>query len=472
MATDSQIGKASGESIVSASTLDYDSQKMFRHPSYNYTQQFPNQYGQAIALTSSQISSQINLPPEVFNLSRSYLQFTVNLPAVANNYIWVYADTIGAIAHIQHYCTNNQWIVDLDNANKFLKATKCNMSLTDMLTMDKSNGLSVSNTLANVVPALRNTQSIGGTANNPIPAPSDKNYIEPAYFAVGGLNTAVTINYNIPLSIYKDCFLSFDKDVYYGIVSYLKIYFDVINRICYMSTLNNNPSAGTPTAYTGANPQITNLQLLLAQESSIAVQDFVKEQFRKGLSLMVPYVQCMKVSNNGSTQSITQQLDMGFGHVLAKVYHQVYNNTEQNDTAYDCANNSTLVDGTANSVNNMKVQNFWSMLNGKRETDLTIDCTSPNNYDYMIMKNRLKGSCLPSLNAYQYNWVYCRDYADFGAEGNFKGRDDIISGIPLGSTPITWCFYGNTMTNANYQHYQWFVVYKKLMFNGNGCIVH
>jgi len=92
----------------------------------------------------------------------------LRLPAVANRYIWTYADTIGVIAHIQHYCSVNQWIVDLDNVNKYLKAIKSNMSMQELMTMDSSSGLSCSNSLANVVPALRNTQSIGGTALNPI----------------------------------------------------------------------------------------------------------------------------------------------------------------------------------------------------------------------------------------------------------------------------------------------------------------
>src|SRR5580698_9155983 len=104
MATEAQVAKGADKETVTSKTLDYQ-QKYFRHSTYNYTPQFPNTYGQPIALGTSQNNSVIAIPPEVFNLSRSYLSFQLQLPAVANNYIWVYADTIGCIAHIQHYCS-------------------------------------------------------------------------------------------------------------------------------------------------------------------------------------------------------------------------------------------------------------------------------------------------------------------------------------------------------------------------------
>jgi len=476
MATESQLGKAAEKPAVTSKTLDYE-QKLFRHSTYNYVPQFPNTYGQTIALGTSQSFSVIQIPPEVFNLSRSYLVFTLNLPAVANNYIWTYADVIGPIAHLQHYCSVNQWIVDLDNANKYLKAIKSNMSMQELMTMDPSSGMSCSNSLANVVPALRNGGSIGivGGAG---PAPSEKNFIEPAYFNVGALNTAVTVNYNIPLSIYKDTMLAIDKDMYYGVQSYLKIYWDVLSRICYMSTSNANPSAGALADYTGVAPNISNLQLMLALESAPPVIAHVKQQITSGLEYMIPFAQNNKVSNSGSTQSITQQLDMGLGHSLAKVLHQVYNNTEENDTAYDCANNGNLVtNANADNSANQKVLAFYSQLNGSRETDLTLLTNNtqggqPGYLDYMIMKRRLKGSCLESLNSFQYNWVYARDYCDWGAEGNFEGRDELISGIPLGTAPLVWTFYGQSMVARNYQHYQWYIFYRKLKLNGNGAYVH
>jgi hypothetical protein len=337
------------------------------------------------------------------------------------------------------------------------------MALDDFLSLDPINGIHASNSLNNVVPALRNEGSIGVS-----PAPSDRNYTEAAYFSVGALGAARTINYVIPLRLYKNSFFSMNKDIYYGITSYLRIYWDVINRICYMSDSNAGPSDGTPAVYTG-NATITNLQLMLAVENSVAVAESIKSQYRN-MSYMIPYVQSFKNPNSGGTQSISIQVDQGFGHTLQKVFHQVYNNTESLDTAYDCANNGTLIDGSTNAQANQKVLQYYTQLNGKREQDLTLDCTGAGGVftDYLYMKRKIRKSMLQSLNIYQYNWVHCSDYTDINSK-EVDNDGSLISGIPMSNAPITWTFYGQSMTNANYQHYDWFVFTRKMTFNGAGA---
>lgn len=472
MSVDSQVAKSDGM-VVQAKSIDFSTQKMFRHPSYRYMPQYPNTFGQPIVIGSSQMPSTINLPPEVFNLSESYLIFTLNLPAVANRYIWWYADVIGCLGQLQHYCNTNQYQVNIDNVNKYMKAIKKEMSLSEFLTMDPTNGIYPSNTLANAVPALRHSASIGAD-----PAPSFSNYIESAYFKVGALGTAVNINYCVPLKIFKNSQLSVDKNIYYGITSYLRIYWDVINRICYQSDSNASPSAGTKADYTGA-ATITNLQLMLAMESNTKLIEEEKARHLSGLSYFIPYVQSYKNPNSGGTQSISLQFDVGTGSTLAKILHQVYNNEERLDTAYDCANNGTLVSGAKNSEANQKVLQFYTQLNGKREQDLTLDCTGYDTItqsggvftDYMYMKRQLKGSMLESLNVYQYNWVWCSDYCDYGGNADQNPSNEVISGIPLTGAPITWTFYGSRMTAPAvvYQHYTWVVFYRKLNLNGKGA---
>jgi hypothetical protein len=239
-----------------------------------------------------------------------------------------------------------------------------------------------------------------------------------------------------------------------------------------MSTSNVSPSQGTPVAYSGA-ATITNLQLMLAVENSVAVSEHIKSQYKSGLSYMIPYVQSYKNPNSGTTQSITIQVDQGNGHTLQKVFHQVYNNTESLDTAYDCANNGTLIDGSTNSTANQKVLTYYTQLNGKREQDLTLDCTGASGVftDYLYMRRKIRKSMLESLNVYQYNWVHCSDYTDIVSKEH-DNDGSLISGIPMSNAPITWTFYGSSMTNANYQHYDFFVFTRKANFNGNGVEIN
>jgi len=68
----SSIETDEGSVVVSSDQINYK-QKLFSHPSYRFEPQYPNTFGQNIVLGASQVPIVINMPPEVFNLSESYL---------------------------------------------------------------------------------------------------------------------------------------------------------------------------------------------------------------------------------------------------------------------------------------------------------------------------------------------------------------------------------------------------------------
>jgi len=146
------------------------------------------------------------------------------------------------------------WIVDLDNLQNYLDILlKKELELDEFLSNDLLTGFSQSNTVVNVIPALR-TATVAVT-NTPDGAsnPSNINYNEPAYFQVGGISGAVAVGnvqYNVqfPLRLIKNTAFAVDKNMYFGQTTYLKVYFGPLSKICYSSTSNNNPSAGTKTS--------------------------------------------------------------------------------------------------------------------------------------------------------------------------------------------------------------------------------
>lgn len=446
-------------------------QSPYRHPTYRFLLVNPNSFGQAIELGSSRMQSEFNIPNRVYNMGLSELSFDLTLPANATNAIWLHEDVLGPIGQIQYYPNNSNLIVDLDNANKYMKALKCEMSQEELERMDPMCGLHISNTLRNAIPALRCAVNTGGV----LPSVSDRNYTESAYFSSAPVNTARTIHFRFPLKIFKNTFFAMCKDTYIGQTTFLKIYWDVLSRICYMSDNPNDPSGGTRAAYVpgvGSSAQIENLKLFLAVEDDPAVAESVKQKFTAGLSMMIPFTKNYKNNNSGDSQNITIQCNTGNGSSLQKVLHQVYNKTEEKDTAYDCSNNGTLVDGTANATANQKVLTYYTQLNSSREQDLTLDCTGAGRVftDYLQIKRKLEGSksVLQSLNQYQYNWVHCSDYSDNTSQDD---NGNLISGIPLGAQPLIWSFVGNSMNTANagangYLHYTWMTFNKVARFDG------
>ncbi len=489
----SQSAIAEGGSVVTADQINYQ-QKMFSHPSYRFEPQFSNTFGAPINLSSaSQIPVTINLPPEVFNLAQSYLTYSVNLPAIdATHAIWTARQALKEISHIQFYTGSGMWIVDLDNLQNYLDITlKKELDQDEFLSLDELTGIYASNSPINVVPARRNSNITNITTAGRAPTDSKINYTEPGYFDVAPLNTAVTYDVSFPLRLIKNTAFSIDKNMYLGQTSYLKLYFGPLSKIAFSSTTLNNPSAGVNALYTGAGTigggntpgtagaPVTpiNLQLMLAVECNQDLRTMIINQVStSGLSYLIPYVQAFKTNNSGTSQTVSIQLDQGNGRSLMKVYHSIYNSFEQEDCMYDHAN-TALVAGAidvASPPNNQKVAQYYTQLNGKREQDITLDCTYNGPFlDYMQHRRQLRGSILSNRDVFQYNWLHCSDYCDFGPRYDQDNKGELISGIPMSVAPLTWSFVGTIMRAANnaFFHYTWFVFVKKLTMSPGQVIV-
>lgn len=488
----SQSAIAEGGTVVTADQINYE-QKMFSHPSYRFEPQFSNTFGQAIVLGTSQTPVTINIPPEVFNLAQSYLLYSVNIPAgTAPSYIWYAQNALKEISHIQFYAGSNMWIVDLDNLQNYLDITlKKELSQDEFLSESGLTGISKSNSLANVIPALRNSNTTVTNTPNLGANPSDVNFIEPAYFQVAPLNTPVSYVVQFPLRLIKNTAFSIDKNLYFGQTTYLKVYFGPTSKICYLSNSNANPSAGTKVTYTAAagNASIGNatlpiqpiqFQLMLAVETNQDLRTLTMQKVASsGLSYLIPYVQAFKNSNTGGSQNISIQLDQGNGRSLMKVYHAPYNNSEDLDTMYDHANTpynaaAAVNPDVAGNPINQKLTSYYTQLNGKRNQDINLDCYFTGPFlDYMQHKRQIRGSILSNLNVYQYNWFHCDDWSDFGPRYDQDNKGELISGIPMSVSPLTWSFVGLTMRQANntFQHYTWFVFIKKLTMSPGTVLV-
>jgi hypothetical protein len=267
--------------------------------------------------------------------------------------------------------------------------------------------------------------------------------------------------------------------MYYGQLSYLRLFFGPLSKIGYLSNNNQSPSDGTLAdleSNLSLPPTITNLQLQLAVEGNQTMRNSIVNEFlTKGIQYYIPWVQAYKTSNNGISQSVSLQFDVGNGQSLMKVYHSIFNNTETRDTAYDNTNLDVSLLPVADisaiplaSGLNQKVRQFYTMLNGKRQQDITVDCQASGFFtDYLSMRRYLRGSVIQNLSQYQFNWHWCDDYSEFGASADQEGRPELIAGVPLGAMPLTWTFAGSLMNNRSgsanaYQHYSFAVFQKKL----------
>ena len=324
MASQSAIGQ--GADVVTSDSLNYK-QRLFSHPDYKFEPQNSNTYGQPISLGANITPVVINIPNVVHNWAHTNLLFQVEIPpsAAGNPFTWVYQQCLSAVSQIQHYAGSGQMIADINNLQNYLDIVVKKETLSgDYLSFDPTTGTYANNSLANTVPALRNatilnTNPAGAAAN-----PSNLNYTEPAYFTVVPAGVVGTFNVNFPLRLIKNSIFSIDKDLYYGQITYLKLYFGPISKVCYSSTSGASPSVGAKVSFSGAAASIKNLQLMLAQETNENIVTMLTNKvLTTGISFDIPYVVAFKNSNNGSTQTINMNFDANSGRFLMKVYHAV-----------------------------------------------------------------------------------------------------------------------------------------------------
>lgn len=478
----SQSAIAEGGGVVTSDQINY-AQKLYSHATYRHEPQFSNTFGQTVNVNASQIPVTVNIPPVVFNWSESYLNYTVYIPAGgANNYTWIAQQALKEISHIQFYAGSNMYIADIDNLQNYLDITiKKETELQDFMELSALTGISISNNDRNLVPALRNsTIRTDATVPNGVANPSVINYNEPAYFTVtAAANAATAYVVQFPMRLIKNSIFSIDKDVYFGQTTYLRMYFGPNTKICYTSDSALNPSAGAKANLAGTiqigsqalnpnNVQPIQVQVMLAVEDNQDLRTMIVNQVASpsGLSYMIPYVQAFKNSNSGPSQNISMQFDQGNGRSLQKVYHAPYNQQEMLDTMYDHSNSGVI--GGVYALTNYKIQQYYTQLNGKRNQDIAIDCTPTGPFlDYMIHKRQLRGSVLGHLGVYQYNWFHCDDFCNYGPKYDQNNNGELLAGIPMSVSPLTWSFVGylmnGTQNTSQFQHYTWAVFTKKLL---------
>jgi hypothetical protein len=480
-------------SILSAPEIDYQ-QQTYSHPTYKYLQFYPNTFGQAITIGSALNQVTINLPPnECINFAKSYLTWydsITNGTAGALTY-WIHNDTVPEINRMQLQPSNSTYLVDIDYfQNYFQLSSKAETNFGEFMCRDPF--------LENMVPCNclnANNLKIGSSNTNTAVAGSGSvNYTEPAYLyttgsltnVAGGNNANVyNISRMLKLGDIKNSFMSIDKDVYFGgQISYLKLWIGTSDKFGFSSTNAGDPITGAALLSAAATTiQMNNLTLYLAVESNELIrQDIMQQVQSEGLRYMIPYVQAYKnLYGASSTQQLSIQLDVNSGQAFRKIYWSLYNNTESGTLAYDHSNinYSNAFLGVVPFYGS-KIYNFWSLLNGKRLQDITIDSRIGQNtavaaagtmpavpvgsipLDWMSLKNKLKGSVIQNSQVYQANWFWLDDFTGFSSIMMQNGCPQIFSGIPMSAVALVYGFNAYATTTYAYNHYAYSVFFKEL----------
>jgi hypothetical protein len=424
------------------------------NPLYKYIQKFQRTGGQTVAnavsasggaLMTFEIDAQL-----VENLSRTLVRYDIAYSTSANlttaSTLAIFNDTLGELQTVRLYTENGFELAYINYANKYLKSTlRQNTQLRELLAGDDSQlwqGLqTIQQTLsgagAMTVPNCR-VPPISATG---APTVVDK-FQNPSYYVTSGATSVtptLTVSRLFPLGIFEDSFLGIDKDVYFG----QRIMLDItIAPFSQQGWLSTNANIGVDAVNVSADNalvqgNIQNLQMFICTEQNPVIQDKVKSAVASGLNILTPFPYVTTVNVLGGNQSVETRLNTGQGKRLRKIYSVPYTTAipggatagvvgGQGILAYNNCNTPTVAPGAnlASPFVPSIINNFHTAVNSINTTQFEIYC--PQFLDYMLLNEKLKGTCIQSLKDYVYDWFYVDDFTTTGVKRAYDVNDETM----------------------------------------------
>lgn len=442
-------------SIV-ATELDYKAVPV-SHGTYQLSKIIQQTGGTTVTLTPAGAQESVfELAPRVMNLGKSILSFTATPAASgANQHNWFHIDGITCIRQIQLYTRTGTLLCDIQDLNKYMKMTmRRSHKVEQVSTFDKVTdgagyfeGLRINNTLndANVSTTVR--PDYDGAATS---------ILEPSYCISGdAADPSPVINFQIPLSRIVDSVIGLDRDQYFTETIYLKINWAPSIAMVFVATSATNPTNaanGGTVAFAG-NVVLSGLTLYACiEQNPVIIQEVMNKASSGTLTYLVPYVHSLKQSVGTTTsQNLSVRYSRNHGEKLKKILWSPFNIVENINTTYDNTN-----------IGAIKVTSYYTMLNNVRFTQFNYDTATGE--DWMDKKHLFKGSCILSSNEYYYNWTHVEDFTNGNDNVNVDGGYDLNTG------EVKYDIIATT-ANAQYMHYIYAIVQRKLTITPNGISI-
>lgn len=443
---------------VVAKEIDY--QKLsYSYPSYTYTKLIQQTGGGTVNLTTAGGNDSVfEIPAKVFNLDKSYLSFNMLIAEKDTKYMWTTVNAITQFQQLQLYTRNSVMLADIQNLQNYTNLSVLPKTTYDELKSYPQYGSSATGANQSYSNIFMTSNALASASYRPNGNTSELNYDEVRYIIVGAQGDGdgagnLTLKIQIPMSLFKDTILSLDKDLFFDEVILLRFVWGPTGKIAWFSDAANNPT--TNATATDAAITISGLAFYLALEENLEIQMNVMNRVRsEGLQVMIPYVWSYKQSIATSTsQNITLRYNRAQGIKLMKVIHSLYNSVETANTAYDHANYTT-----AGSYG-VKVSNFYTQLDNMRRQQFNVDCTLGE--DYLLLKDKLRGSGILSHQIYAYNWFWIEDFSNIKAPIDFDTNEqNLISGLDLAQERKLDFYF--TTASATFYHYSYAVTLRLL----------
>ena len=443
------------------------------HGSYSFTRILPQGQSSAQLNTSSQQEVLLDLPNRVMNLSRSTLDFDLDIPALALHTKRLLTVGQSAIERMSLYTRSGVYLADITSCGIYTRCvTPYVTSHSQLQSADKTQLASTvtgaestgkgffncaSRALADTeVADGRSAKRIGDTAGATTVADADVAFTENQYYTQGVLGSGSYIKCSVPLSEFHHTVMSVDKDLYFNQALVMRVSFAGTDKMGGSSTSATNPD--TAKIKNLGAVEVKNIRLNLAIETNREIADGVRGMVMStGLSQVVPYVYPYLFTNSSPQTSVSQQqrFNAGMGHSLLNVYTCTANADTSGLLSADIANK----DGTE------KIVSYQASVDNNLLSEYRPLCK--DNEDYVIQRHLMEDSCISNANVFRHNRVQINSWRA-GKCVDWKHTDTVLDGLDLSAERIY--DIQKDLVSGAYRHYLFAVVQRTMSIAPSGDI--
>jgi hypothetical protein len=427
---------------IISSELDY-SQKLRNHSTIAYKKLVPQSVSSNIQLssTASNNLAEIIISPAVFNPAKSKLNFQVFCGTGASGTTYfMNALSAGVIGRIVCYDSSNSTVLcDINNLEKYMamvgpQSTPVDDFMTKgVVALGMTSSSAASQLLVHEDMEKCNIAT-NNLSSNAVDMCATNAFVGRRQFYTYSASTTLpgVIDFSIPLSAFKFCFLSLDKNLYFTSNIVLQIYFNSSNNFIFQSTGTITGSGGALSSF---NPVINNVNLLLATEQNLnIIQSVINRVQTTGITLNCGFPSVIRTGlAASSSQSLQVQLTSGYSPRILAIISAMFS-----DPTTPSAN-PTLNNQNSHTRNTLTFLNsYLNQISIKYPTG--IDCTKCE--DWLLNRVYLKGSATQNLQDYVLSdWIHVDSFVGDRPLSEIDQTE--TDGLDVRNTPSVWSLQAN-----------------------------
>ena len=448
--------------------------KVSTHSQLAFRKISPQGPATAIALSVSGTTLvEFVIPPSVFNMAKSRLNFQLELPDPGNSVSvnWLDANLLSSLSRVVFYCSNTgNTLLDCSNFEKFAACvTPAATSYDEFKTKSTAwqsatyaqklgivtgdadpfpcEDIQKSNSLINVTHLGTATASTAGF-----------NSYEGRKYVIPGTDTEKTfVNVSLPFSAFKFTALALNKQVYSPANIVAQFYFNAIDNFAWYSTSVTAPQTGAASVASGV---LNSVSIQLATEQNLEVaKSVVDAVMSQGISLPIPYPTIIRQSlASSSYQSYNVNLSSAYGKRILAIISSLFS---VGSTAKNAANSH--IRGTINNYNTF-MNNLPILYNAGFDATKGEDwfygnreylekCTIQNNQEYAVAE-----------------WIHIDNFMKPGPL--CEADPTLIDGYDVSSIASTYAIQYNLSAAATAIAISCIIGQKVCTFSNNGILVN